>query len=1033
LNPQPLILFATLPHSRWCQPLLCVVFAFALSILTPSMAEARQQSWYDGGIQYSTITNCVSIIQGFPYQENGAGAFVGFLANPTSSQPSPNTTYYIHVYVAGLGNSCSGQRFYLDVALPPNTTLAITGATPVYCFAGGGQVTGADCPQSMPASSLNPGAFALYSNDSAHANLWPLPQGGNWEFQIPVRSTTTLTSATLQANVKVLDGNSSPWLRPQQGVYVFSGQPTILHPSPSTIDIAPTTARSEAYLYTNSTSLTGTGYFELGTTASYGLILDPVSITGGSAAYLVWDNWGPPALQPDTLYHWRFKFTPNGGGATIFGPDQTFRTRADGKLTVGSGSAGGCTEAAFAAAFNTAGTKQIVFDCGAVPVTIPITSTRTISSAAFTTLLIDGGGKVTLQRQGSGNHFTVTGGALTLKRITLSNGISTCGGAINVSAGAQLILDDARFIANQSSQQGGAVCNNGTTTATNSLFSDNVAGSHGGAIGNYSTLSVTNSKFLNNRSNINGGAIDSVGSLTVAGSTFAGNAAGFRGGGINAFVGALLNISTSSFLTNSAGLYGGGVSSDGVTTSIASSTFSANSSNNHGGGIEMSGDKSLTLTNTTLTDNTAVTEGGGLYWTASGPPGPLTIVNSTIADNVAGTTGGSIYTGNTGGNNTAITVKNSIVSGGSPGNCSGTVQSSGFNLESANTCGFGGAGDKPNVAANLGPLLKNAGNTMTRLPLPGSQAIDGGTNTGCPATDQQGLARPGDGDGNGSSICDIGAVELPFPAATITRISPDGGSTAGGQIVTITGTNLSGATVTIGGVGATVNSTTATTATVVTPAHAAGPVNVVVNGAFGSATSTDGYTYFPLVGPSTITATATSNTAVALSWAASSGAASYEVWRSSQGGLFSLVLSTASTAANDTGLTANTTYLYRVRAVAGAGTSAFSLVDAATTIMFSDASLAGTLIRAVHLNELRTAINALRVAAGLDATAFTNGTVSLGSTRIRRLHLVELRAALNVVRSALGLTTLVYTDPTLTAGATPIKAVHVTELRAGTQ
>ena len=162
---------------------------------------------------------------------------------------------------------------------------------------------------------------------------------------------------------------------------------------------------------------------------------------------------------------------------------------------------------------------------------------------------------------------------------------------------------------------------------------------------------------------------------------------------------------------------------------------------------------------------------------------------------MAGTTGGNIYNGSTGGNNALINVKNSIVSGGIPANCSGTVVSDGFNLESTNTCGFSAGGDKPNLAANLGPLLKNAGTTMTRLPLPGSQAIDGGTNTGCPPTDQQGLVRPQDSDGIGGAVCDIGAAEVLFPTPTITRISPDGGPIGGGQVVTITGTNLSGVSV----------------------------------------------------------------------------------------------------------------------------------------------------------------------------------------------------------------------------------------------
>src|SRR5438128_9219120 len=87
-------------------------------------------SWYDGLIQYSTITNCASIIFGSPYSEYGAGTYVGFYADPNNSQPSPGTPYYVHVIVAGLGNSCSGMRAYIDLALPANTALDVTGAHP---------------------------------------------------------------------------------------------------------------------------------------------------------------------------------------------------------------------------------------------------------------------------------------------------------------------------------------------------------------------------------------------------------------------------------------------------------------------------------------------------------------------------------------------------------------------------------------------------------------------------------------------------------------------------------------------------------------------------------------------------------------------------------------------------------------------------------------------------------------------------------------------------------------------------------------
>ncbi|MGE4254461.1 MAG: IPT/TIG domain-containing protein [Xanthobacteraceae bacterium] len=83
------------------------------------------------------------------------------------------------------------------------------------------------------------------------------------------------------------------------------------------------------------------------------------------------------------------------------------------------------------------------------------------------------------------------------------------------------------------------------------------------------------------------------------------------------------------------------------------------------------------------------------------------------------------------------------------------------------------------------------------------------------------------------------------PAPTMTSVDPASGSTLGGTTVTITGTNLTGATtVTFGGVPASsfsvVNSTTISA---VAPAHAAGLVNVAVTTPGGTVTLASSYTY----------------------------------------------------------------------------------------------------------------------------------------------------------------------------------------------
>jgi hypothetical protein len=99
--------------------------------------------------------------------------------------------------------------------------------------------------------------------------------------------------------------------------------------------------------------------------------------------------------------------------------------------------------------------------------------------------------------------------------------------------------------------------------------------------------------------------------------------------------------------------------------------------------------------------------------------------------------------------------------------------------------------------------------------------------------------------------------------------------------------------------------------------------------------------------------------------------------------------------------------------------------------VFSDDPLTAgsSLIRAVHITELRTAVNEVRVLAGLSPFVFTDGIVpGLG---IKKVHIEELRAALNEARMFLVLPALTYTDPVLMSGTTRIKAVHIEELRSG--
>ncbi len=178
--------------------------------------------------------------------------------------------------------------------------------------------------------------------------------------------------------------------------------------------------------------------------------------------------------------------------------------------------------------------------------------------------------------------------------------------------------------------------------------------------------------------------------------------------------------------------------------------------------------------------------------------------------------------------------------------------------------------------------------------------------------------------------------------------------------------------------------------------------------------------------PTGVNARATAATSVLVTWNAVSGATSYQIFRRAPG-IASTQIGTASTTSFANSVSANTAYLYRVRAVNASGASADSAADLATTVIFTDDPLVArsTVIKAVHLAELRTAVNAVRSLAGIGTTTFTD-SASPGIL-VKAIHITQLRTALDAALSPLGLSTGGYTDA-LTAGVL-IKAVHFQEIR----
>lgn len=214
----------------------------------------------------------------------------------------------------------------------------------------------------------------------------------------------------------------------------------------------------------------------------------------------------------------------------------------------------------------------------------------------------------------------------------------------------------------------------------------------------------------------------------------------------------------------------GGVANNNFKMTIENSTVFGNSNTVLGGGISNAGSTGdLTVANSTISGNSASTYGGGLNNAAT-----VVLRNVTITDNHADI-GGGIYTAGD------VIFENSIIAGNTAvakgpdcmkHNTLGLYDSKGHNLigttvncivTPASSDLVGGATP---LDPKLGSLAANGGLWETHLPADDSPVVDAGDPAGCfdadgPRTsDQRGAPSPLDGNGDGTAVCDIGAVEI---------------------------------------------------------------------------------------------------------------------------------------------------------------------------------------------------------------------------------------------------------------------------------
>ncbi|MGH7180329.1 MAG: right-handed parallel beta-helix repeat-containing protein, partial [Tepidisphaeraceae bacterium] len=199
---------------------------------------------------------------------------------------------------------------------------------------------------------------------------------------------------------------------------------------------------------------------------------------------------------------------------------------------------------------------------------------------------------------------------ITLSGMTITGGKTTQDGGAVFSNGTLTVNDCV--ITGNIARFGGEISNQniGHLTVNNCTISGNTATGGSGGIDNFqnSDATISNCTFSNNsvtNSNAGGGGIRSTSgcSLVVANCTFTGNTAAFNGGGINNS--GTANVSNSTFSGNSTGTNGGGGILNTGTLTVTASTFNDNHSDQDTGGGIYNYFGTVSVSNSTLTGNTA--------------------------------------------------------------------------------------------------------------------------------------------------------------------------------------------------------------------------------------------------------------------------------------------------------------------------------------------------------------------------------------------------------------------------------------------
>ena len=278
----------------------------------------------------------------------------------------------------------------------------------------------------------------------------------------------------------------------------------------------------------------------------------------------------------------------------------------------------------------------------------------------------------------SGGLEIIGDGQYSLTDVEFSDNLAydDCGGArLVVYTPGALDIDAALIDANAANHEGAGLCTSGNIVAQNSVVSNNVSGGNGGGIYTWGGVTFSNLVIDGNRSedisypySFGGGIYVEGTTSTIQDSTLVNNHATHSGGGICVPPSQRFDIENTVIVNNGADENGGGVQLGG--SSVMRNVLVAGNTAEDGGGVFQS-EGTVTMENILFLENSAVGgEGGGVYMrgysltmrqctihrnTADYGAGlfvddldELHLLNSTVTENTADTSGGGIRRGGSG-------------------------------------------------------------------------------------------------------------------------------------------------------------------------------------------------------------------------------------------------------------------------------------------------------------------------------------------------------------------------------------------------